>query len=516
VTSATIRHSAGRATPSQFTWSILAAGALLRVVSFFLSDNNGTDALARASMTANLIAHPSFRLVFTDWLPLHFWLMAGLALLIGHVELACRLLSLLTGIASLWLFWKIVQHLYSETAANLSLLVFALYSLHIAYSTTSSSEAPFLFFVLGGVLCFLLYQSSGHLRWIALSGISLTLSGAIRYEGWILIFGVGLILFASTVAGISHRLEKSRLLVGALGVFCLAGGFWPVFWMSYSWLKWKNPLYIVALNHVNVANTFANNPSSSLYRLMAYPGALFLTLSPLGFAGALYALRLSLRETVDRSVAFLVVLLALVQLYQVSSGGVMPFARYTMTLGTLMAIMSGQGLVGLRDLCFPRSARLFVNSVAAILALNLGAIWVMGSVPWRFAEKFASISPVIKFTGDLKDASISLRHHMSSADAVVIDNYNVQSNLVQAAAGLPLVTDRVFSVSAEQPQNLRSDLYAFFRAKHPKYLVYSDQGTLRPYLGLPAGCPSKPILRDHMQFRCFYANRTYSLYEITY
>ena len=442
--------------------------------------------------------------------------MAGLALFIGHVELAGRLLSLLTGVASLWLFWRIAQSLYSEMAANLSLLVFALYSLQIAYSTTSSSEAPFLFFVLGGLLCFLRYQSSGQVGWIGLSGISLTMSSAIRYEGWILIFGIGVVLFGSAVKEVSHNSKKSQLLAGGLGVFCLTAGLWPVFWMSYSWLKWKNPLYIVAMNHAHVANALGASSTSALYLLMVYPGALFLTLSPIGFAGALYALRLSLRETMGRSVAFLVVLLALVQLYQVSSGGVMPFARYTMTLGTLMAIMSGQGLEILQHRWFPKSAPVFTAWAAIILALNLTALCVMGSVQSRFRQKFASVSPLIEFSGYLKDAAVNLRHRIGPDDAVVIDNYNVQSNLVQAAASLPLVTDRVFSVAAEQPENLRSDLYAFFKTKHPKYLVYSDQGTLRPYLGLPGGCPSKPILRDNMQFRCFYANKIYSLYVINY
>jgi 4-amino-4-deoxy-L-arabinose transferase-like glycosyltransferase len=509
------QNGSKQANLSRTTWSILTLGVLLRVIFFLISDNNGTDAIARAYLTADWLAHPSLRLVYSVWPPLHFWLMGGVALLIRNVELAGRLLSLLTGVASLWLFWKIARNVYSETTANLSLWVFALYSLHIGYCTTSSSEAPFLFFVLGGLLSFLLYQNSGDLRWIALSGFSLTLSAAIRYEGWVVIFGVGLVLVGLGVVAIWHKGETFKCFK-ALVVFGVTGGSWPVFWMVYSWMKWKHPLYIVAMNHLNVANTLAEFPTSTLYRLSVFPVALFLTLSPVAFAAALYALRLSVREPAGRFIAFLTVVLALVQLYQVYSGGVMAFARYTLTLGTLMAVMAGQGLERAGQRWFSQSQHLVRIIFVAALAINLSAILVLSEVHWRYSEKFGSISPRQRFPQYIEEVAKRLRERLGPDDAVVIDNYSVQSNIVASAAGLPLVTDRVFSVAAAHPAGLRTELYAFIEADRPKYIVYSGRGYLRPYLPLPGGCPVEAVISQGMKFRCLFANEIYTLYEISY
>ena len=498
---------------SRAAWWILGAGTLLRILFFLLSDNNGTDALARVALTADWIAHPKLQFVYGDWLPLHFWLMGGLAVILGNIEFACRLLSLVTGVASLWFVWKIARGNFSENAANFSLLVFALYSIHIGYSTTSSSEAPYLLFELSGLLCFFIYERSGLLRWLILSGICLTAGAAIRYEAWVLMFAVGLVLLGPPWK-IAQRSFWEPKHLSACALFGATAGSWPIFWMSYSWLRWKQPLHFVVMNHVNVANTLAANPTSDLYRIAIFPSALLLTLSPLAFAAAFYALWLAVREPPGRQIACLVVILALVQFYQINSGGVMAFARYTITLGTLLAILSGYGFEQAALRWSLLRVRLFNTVVVAVLVLNVTGILMLSEMHWRFTEKFGSVSPRVRFPHYIKDLGDNLRGRMGPADALIIDNYNVQSNIVAAAAGLPIMTDRVFMVSAEDPSSLRSHLRTFVETKHPKYLVYSDRGTLHPYLPLPTGCVSIPVTRLGMEFRCVFSNEVYSLYEV--
>ena len=143
----------GKSVP-QGVWWIILAGSALRIAFFFIGENAGIDALARAQMTEEWLKHPDFRLVFAMWLPFHFWLMAGMAVLARNAALGGRLLSLLLGIASLGACWALAKEVYGVPAAKLSHLAFALYSLHIGYSTTSSSGAPYLFFVLSGMLGF--------------------------------------------------------------------------------------------------------------------------------------------------------------------------------------------------------------------------------------------------------------------------------------------------------------------------------------------------------------------------
>ncbi|MGA8213699.1 MAG: glycosyltransferase family 39 protein [Candidatus Sulfotelmatobacter sp.] len=501
---------------SRAGWWILLAGIGLRVVFFLVSANAGGDALERAALAARWVRHPVFGAVLNDaWLPLHVSLEGGLALLLGNVELASRLLSLLAGAASVWLVWKIARLLYGETAAYLSLLVFAFYSLHIGYSTTSSSEAPYLFCVLAGLDCFFNFQQTGRMKWLALSGICLTLGAAIRYESWVIIFGVGLVLFVSALGSLPDRFSRMRDLQSLL-IFGLTAGAWPAFWMAFSWLKWRNPLYQVEATRSLVAQTVKSFPHSPFYLLAFTPGVLFLTLSPLAFAGAFYGLWSAIRRRPGHQFVGIVAAFALVQLYQVVSGGQLALARYSITLGTLLAVASGYGLEQIARRFSLQSGCTFYAVVTVVLLLNLGTILVLSESRWRFSDKFSSISPRLRFSRHIQDVGTELRRRLAPGDALAIDNYNVESNEVAEVAGLPLQTgDRVFDAALSR-QDLPSDLWNFIALKRPKYLVYSEHGVLRPILPLPSGCSATPVIRGEMEFACLFANDIYSLYEIHY
>lgn len=482
----------------------------------FFSANAGGDALERASITAQWVAHPSLKFVYeSDWMPLHFWLMGILALLLRNAELSSRLLSLLCGVASLWFVWKIARMIYTETAANFSLLVFAFYTLHIGYSTTSSSEVPYLFFVLAGLLCFLNYERSLNGRWLALSGVWFTLGAAIRPEAWLIILGMGLILLG-TPRRIANRTFWRSEHLSSLALFIASAGFWPLVWMGFWWVKYKNPLFFLAQNHGRVLQELAGYPTSALYRAAFFPGVLLLTISPLGLTGALTALWLAIRRSRGRQIVALLLIVGIMQLSEIATGGLATRARYTITLGTLLTILSGYGLehIGRRHLS--NTTRAFSSLIVVVLVINLGAVLVLSEMRWRFSEKFASISPRLRFARYITDLGNALRPRLGPADALVIDNYNEEPNEVAEVAGLPLLHgSRVFDAAAKH-QDLRTELGSFIDTKHPRYLVYSDKGLLRRVLDFPSGCPLKPVIDGDLEFRCVFANEIYVLYEIHY
>jgi hypothetical protein len=492
----------------------MAIGVSLRIFFYFLSDNNGTDALARTSLAAEWLRHPTLDPTFgAPWLPLHFWLIGGFALLVRDVDLGGRLLSLTTGLASAWLVWEIARRVYCERAAIFSLLVFVFYTLHVGYSTTSSSEAPYLFFVLTGFLSFLCYQESTKLFWIVLSGLCFTLATAIRYEAWIVAFSVGLLLL--TRLGPATRVRYNR--VWAILTFGATAGSWSLIWMTYSWLRWKHPLYYVAMNHANVAATLAMFPHSELYRIAVLPGSVALSLSPLAFGAALYACWLSVRKHPGAQITLLIVIVALVQLYQITSGGVMAFARYGITLGTLLSISAGYGLERLSRLRLWTEGS-FRMTILALLSFNLVAILGLSEIRWSYSEKFGSISPRIRFQHYVQGVAGALKSRLQPEESVVIDNYNEESNIVEAAAGLRRGdSDRIFFASAAH-NNMESDLTAFVFSHHPRYLVYSDRGMLRPFLGLSSSCTASTISVGGIQMKlsCVFSNQVYKLYELYY
>src|SRR5215204_2526364 len=108
--------------------ALIAAGAVIRIASFFLSQDAGGDALARARLTANWLQNFRLEFHFDVWLPLHFWMMAAVSTLVGSVELGCRLLSLVLGIASIPALFALTRELDGHKPAIFSTILFAFYS----------------------------------------------------------------------------------------------------------------------------------------------------------------------------------------------------------------------------------------------------------------------------------------------------------------------------------------------------------------------------------------------------
>jgi hypothetical protein len=493
-------------------WWILLAGAVLRVTFFLFAENNGGDALARAAMTAGLLEHHVSWLNFEPWLPMHFWLMAGVSVIVGEPGLGARMLSLLLGIASLGVFWVLAREVYDWSAATFSLMIFALYSLHIGYSTTSSSEVPYLFFLLAGLLGFFVYRRSGSLAILGLAAVALGISAGIRYEAWICIFALVLILIFMPrphAAGRFWRAEHVR------EVFLFGGiaGAWPLFWLIYQWKAFGKPLYGVTMNYKWVVEQVAIEHKSRLYHLALSPGVILLTLSPLIVAASFYGLALGLREHTGREFALIFVMMGAVFSYQISAGGLLPLARYTITLGTLLAIASGYGLDRIAQSLSQPRVRQFRAALGLMLVINLVAILTFSEMRNPFSDQFSAVSPRVRFRNHIEEVRRYLKPRLKPDDAVVIDDYNVESNIIAAAIGLPLVGPNRAFLASSQPV---SDLPEYIDRRHPRYLIYSDRGVLRPYLTLPDKCPASFISLRGMEFRCLFGNDVYRVYEVSY
>ena len=291
--------------------AIFAAAAVLRILSFFLSQDAGGDALARARITANWLENFHLQFHFDVWLPLHFWMMAAVSMLVGDVELGCRLLSLVTGIASVGALWLLTRELDGPKAAIFSTIFFAFYSLHISHSVTSSCDVPYLFFVLAGMALFFRGRRMDKLWLLLVGGFLLTLGSGIRYEAWVIIAALNAILL--------YRREFKRF-----AVFLIASGAWPAFWMTYEWITLGNPLFAPTLNYSWVANDLAFYGTPLLYRVALPIGVTVITLTPFVVVGLL----LSVREIWKRrgplaEFAFVMIFFAAIQFYQIIAGGTM-------------------------------------------------------------------------------------------------------------------------------------------------------------------------------------------------
>src|SRR2546425_9780794 len=183
-------------TSTQIATGLILLGASCRILSYLFSSNAGGDAGVHVALTAVWLQNPAPRFVFDVYPPGHFWLIGLSSLAVHDVVVAGRLLSLVLGILSLFFVWRLARLMYGMWAGLLSLAIFSLYSLHIAYSTTSSAEVSYLFFFLAGAYSFFcgLQGGSVQVRHLAVAGACLSIAESIRYEAWVLFGGLFVIL----------------------------------------------------------------------------------------------------------------------------------------------------------------------------------------------------------------------------------------------------------------------------------------------------------------------------------
>jgi len=214
---------------------LIVVGALLRIVSFFYSANAGGDAWARLAITSAWLKNPVFRIGFGAYPPGHFWLIALFTAAFRDLVFAGRFLSLVAGIGSLFVIWRLARNLYGERAGVLALAVLAFYSLHIGYSTTSSAEVTYLFFLLAGLTLFYGYfrDPSRRLGRLALAGLSLSVAETIRLEAWAIFFGMGVILAIFEYQDLAAQAGWFGRWLKPILAFGLTAGAWPIFSMVY-------------------------------------------------------------------------------------------------------------------------------------------------------------------------------------------------------------------------------------------------------------------------------------------
>jgi len=489
-------------------WALVGVGTGLRIASFFFSDNAGGDAGAHVAVAAEWLQHPSLKLVFDTQPPGHFWLIGLTSLLVPDVVVAGRLLSLVCGIASLYVVWRLARFLYGASAGFFSLTAFALYSLHIGYSTTSSAEVPYLFFLLAATYFFLRGVSSkeGQMCHLTLSGICFSVAESVRYEAWIFLFGL-----TAAAAGVWFlRRSRPQASVFSLMVWALAAGAWPAFMMAYSWHAFGDPMHLVTLNRLRVAQSLVTVSFS--HQLAVMPVALVASASIFVAIAAAIGIGLSFSTFPGSIFAAAMLFFAAVEVYEVLTGGLLATARYTITLGTLLCVLSGCGFEWIAQKWKPGRLNQGRAIVVVLLVSNCAAVLALSSMPGRFADEAASVSPRLRYQPHIASVARYLRSHMGSDDAVVFDDYNVESNILSDAAGLPAAPGRRAYLASRKNE---ITVLQYVETEHPRFLVYSDRGTLRQWLNLPPGCTGTQEL-GRTEFRCTFASAVYRVYELSY
>ena len=284
-----------------------------------------------------------------------------------------------------------------------------------------------------------------------------------------------------------------------------------MFMMAYCWHRFRDPMYLVTWNRSRVISYSTLKAITRSYQLALVPSAVLISLSVFAVIGAMYGIAVSFSSRLTGLFATLTLFFGAVQVYEICTGGLLALARYTMTLGTLLAVVSGYGLQRMCERVAPK--RMFVahGVIFGLLLLNSAAVLAASEFPNRYAEKFASVSPRLRYPARVQGVGNYLRSHLGPADAVVLDGYDSESTTLADAAGLPLLAGRrAYLATSKNSVTVRD----YIRVEHPRFLVYAQEGVLAGSLRLPQGCRQWEI--DEVQFSCVFAGDTYRIYELSY
>jgi hypothetical protein len=296
----------------------------------------------------------------------------------------------------------------------------------------------------------------------------------------------------------------------SLLVFGISSGAWPAFWAIRSRIHTGRFFNALSTNISLVPGQLALSPEHRLlYESVLSPGVILLTLTPVAVAGALYGLWLSFRRAKCIDFAVLVVFFGLFQLAIVLTHGSLAMARYTLTLGTLCAVLAGYGLAELGQFLRFRSDTVLAILITVLLT-NLIVIVGLSLRTSHLGDEFRSISPLMQFSTHVEGVGIFLRPQANSEDRFVIDNYNEEANLLSAVIGLPLLAgDRAFVPSNKSGV----DPFPYINSYHPRFAILSARGTIGSHMALPPACSGSWRVRG-VNFRCVYENEIYRVYEI--
>ncbi|MCZ7583725.1 MAG: glycosyltransferase family 39 protein [Deltaproteobacteria bacterium] len=197
--------------------------------------------------------------------PLHTWLIYLLTRPFEDMVLPVRIFSLVTGAATLPVFYLVARRLGAGAAATATML-FAFFPVHVRAGATSLAEAPYTLAFFGGLALFFAHDAKRQASFAYLAGSAacLTAAAMLRFEAW---------LFYPLLCLLALR----RGVVRAVGYGALLAVF-PAWHMFYCWKTTGNPL---AFGQTSASSFLLYLPQMPLsYRASAWLVAFWHALSP--------------------------------------------------------------------------------------------------------------------------------------------------------------------------------------------------------------------------------------------
>lgn len=213
-------------------------------------------------------------------------------------------------------YWGMLRRVFEPRVAFWSALLLALFGFHIAYSVTTSSEGPTIFFFVLGFYVWVRFRLGDG--WV-----------------WLLPCGLGFIAASPSCVETNGELRPGRLRDSTAWKPNPGKSAGVIGWMLYSFWAWGDPLAAAKRNAWTAQ--YLQPQHSLVHRLLAVPGALVVTLSPLVVGLATWGLVQTRVRTESLKRALAVVALFMVSLQVLNSvTSNLTMARFTLMYSWLL------------------------------------------------------------------------------------------------------------------------------------------------------------------------------------
>ena len=399
---------------------------LPRALVFPVNENLHGDAVVRTELAERWAAEPHWIGSFEDGAyqfgPLHLYAVGAALWAFPDRADAGRWVSLLFGVLSVVPLYLLTRRLFGWRAGLVAGLGFAAWGMHVQFSTTAASESLSLFLVLCVLSAFARGWDEGKLAPLALAAIFLNLACATRYDAWLLIPLLSVLLL------LRDKYDKVGGFTRAVmfGLFCLP---FPMIWMQGNELATGSPIhpitYINQFHQQWAAEGIASMGGAGfrLQNLVFWPAMALFTLSPLLAAFGVVGMVKTFRES--KRHRWLVWVALLPTAYFTFRGAVLldfvPLGRFTAAQLVLLLpfVSAGFSAVSARVSLPLRQGLAGATALVAVgMPLWMG-LFTLGAEPGP-AVSLNPVSPVTQNPRPLMAAADALRETVGPAEGVLL------------------------------------------------------------------------------------------------
>ncbi len=395
--------------------------AATRLVAFMFTENLYGDSVVRTWLGYVWAQSPhvigSFDQGGYQFGPLHLYLIGLATLLPLPLADSGRLVSLIAGVATTWPLLALTARLFGQRAVPFAAISFALWGLHIQFSTTACGEALNIFLVFACLHWLHEWFISKQRVWLLAAALMLNLACAARYDSWLFVPMLWALIWWQ-----ARDLRRACLFGAASMAFALP-------WMFGNFIDRGAPLFPFTYIDEFHRSWFPSERAmwGSWYRLLTlffWPGTAIATLTPVAAALSFIGLFKAWRDV--PSSRFIVVSIVLPSaLYALRStvlSSFVPLARFTAKEVSLLLPFAGCGAVWL-------ASRLSVRAHRAVMAASLACaiIWPawLGWFTYRtdgpLENTLRAISPVTTNALKTKQVASWLASKAAEGSVLIVD-----------------------------------------------------------------------------------------------